>query len=234
MNTSTVCIFDGPSNFNGERVIVLIAGYSRPSANTKTGNMLQSFIIPVSHESIRLAVLAGADQAVCGNCKLRPANNGNIPCYVDVVRGPGGAYRSWKSGNVWTVTPENAGAMATAPLRIGSWGDPACVDSEIWRRFEGQSSHKSGTGYTHDWLNNPGLSDITMASIDPDNHPDTDEAMARAHALGFRTYRVLKPGDKPRPDEFLCPEVTHGVTCADCRLCGGNRISARNVAIPAI
>ena len=117
MNTNTLCVYDGPSLRDGVRTIVLISGYDTPSINTKTGDMLQSYIMRADM-SPSMAAAIGADETICGLCALRPIivkaarlrGSTAIPCYVDKVRGPDGVWQSWAAGNVETVTPQEAAA----------------------------------------------------------------------------------------------------------------------------
>ena len=245
MNSNTVCIYDGPSQLTGhQRVIALVTGYAHKSANTKTGGeMLQGFILSAAAPP-RVAAQTGADAAVCGSCKLRPVlqkimsrdPDKKLPCYVDLVRGAGMAWRSWKAGNIWNISPAAAGAKAPYPLRAGAYGDVAAVPLHIWDAFENASPYKTGTSYTHAWAAAPEHAAYSMASIDPVNHPDIRASLDKAHALGFRTYRV---DSKRNPiglleGEIYCPEQTRGITCSSCLLCAGNRISAKNIVIDQI
>ena len=112
-NKNTVCIYDGPSMIDGERIIVLVVGLDTPSINGKTGDMIQTFIL---RADVNPAVAAndgsGRDYSICGDCALRPvlvkiANlNGaeNIPCYVDQIRGPAASWESWAAGRVEYVS----------------------------------------------------------------------------------------------------------------------------------
>jgi hypothetical protein len=125
MNANTLCVYDGPSLVDGVRTIVLVTGFETPSINTKTGDMLQAYILRADLSPSE-AVKIGADETVCGNCAMRPIlvalaktkepDNDTIACYVDKVRGPDGAWNSWFAGNVEYVTPSEA-AKRIAKLR---------------------------------------------------------------------------------------------------------------------
>ena len=62
-----------------------------------------------------------------------------------------------------------------------------------------------------------------MASIDHSN------SKADAIKKGYRTYRILSEVDTLDEDEIMCPHPA--VQCADCRLCSGNGIRAKNIAV---
>jgi hypothetical protein len=277
VNTNTLCVFDGPSLLDGVRTVVLVSGYDTPSINTKTGDMLQSYILRADMAPSEAAAI-GADETICGQCAMRPLivkaarlrGGTNIPCYVDKVRGPDGVWKSWAAGNVEYVTPSEAAARyaklrrcpgpcdkgcklvhthmawldpitpwqksghgrkrcasidhATTPLgfRDGAYGDPATIDAAIWRALH--LSGRKRTSYTHQWETSPELADMAMASIDSQTWPDVDAAIAKAKALGFRWYRILRQGETPRKDERMCPEAsTDGaISCADCGVCDGS------------
>ena len=68
---STVEIWRGPSPLNGDAIVMLMTGLGRPSENSKTGPMVQTYIIPQAMAPI-LAVKSGADESVCGTCPMRP------------------------------------------------------------------------------------------------------------------------------------------------------------------
>ena len=70
------------------------------STNRKTGDMIQIYYLP-TNEPPTEAVKTGADESVCGNCKLRPlvAKQQDIkPCYVKKFHGPSAVYHSFKAG----------------------------------------------------------------------------------------------------------------------------------------
>jgi hypothetical protein len=59
----------------------------------------------------------------------------------------------------------------------------------------------------------------------------------QAWSLGQRTFRVVRSfGDIVKGKEILCPaskEAGRRVQSAACMLCGGNRVLAKSIAIPA-
>jgi len=64
-------------------------------------------------------------------------------------------------------------------VRSGSYGDPAAVPFHVWQAvFNGCNT---GTAYTYQWRNFPGLASFCMASV------DTSTERAQAKLLGFRT-----------------------------------------------
>ena len=69
---STVEIWRGPSPWDGSPIVLLVTGLQRPSENTKTGPMVQTYILRQDMRPIE-AVTTGADAATCGSCRFRPS-----------------------------------------------------------------------------------------------------------------------------------------------------------------
>jgi len=118
-------------------------------------------------------------------------------------------------------------------LRAGAYGDPAFVPLTVWRALYGDgldwSTGTQGTGYTHQWRTcDPEYQRYLMASVQ-----SLAEAV-EAWALGWRTYRVDLEDTGPQDGEITCPEQTLGISCDDCRLCGGTRKDAKNIVIKPI
>ena len=115
INKNTVCIYDGPSLGDGVHIVVLLSGLATPSINTKTGDMIQTYIL-LADMAPDVAAQTGEDVSICGACNFRPvavklaASIGEnwVACYVDKIRGPAGAWQSWNAGRVENVTPGEA------------------------------------------------------------------------------------------------------------------------------
>lgn len=107
-------------------------------------------------------------------------------------------------------------------VRVGSYGDPLAVPAKVWRDLLRHAA--THTGYTHGKGATPRY---LMRSAD-------SLAEAQRHwQKGARTFRVLAPGEASAAGEILCPNTTHGVQCADCKLCGGAVVRAPSIAIHA-
>jgi len=83
----------------------------------------------------------------------------------------------------------------------------------------------NNTSYTHQWETNKEFADFSMASVD--NVAEKE----RAKELGFRTFRVVNDESEIDTDEIMCPNYTVGIQCIDCKLCSGNKVKAKNIAI---
>ena len=223
-------IYNGPSQLNGNAIKSVITGTKTKSANVKTGDMAQMWIM-VAEERPTDAVKTGADSAVCGECPHRPllAKTNNVaPCYVNLGQAPNGVYKS-----------EYPDAMPSIkkPLRLGAYGEPTALPFELVR--DAVNNADGHTGYTHQWRTcDPRFKTLLMASV------DSIEEQIEAQAQGWRTFRVRKEtkqlgnitvGANMR-SEISCPaskEAGFRTKCADCRLCAGTSRNAKNIVINA-
>ena len=70
-------IYDGPSMLDGQRIVVIVTGI-KGSRNTKTGNMVQTYILRPDMHPLE-AVRTGADVSICGDCPARGKDSGYKP-----------------------------------------------------------------------------------------------------------------------------------------------------------
>lgn len=218
-------IYRGPSLLDGKPIVVV--AITKESKNSKTGNMVQTYIMadnglsPV--ESARLL----EDVSVCGDCKHRRGNGGS--CYVNLGQGArsvmDGVMRGIYFDGAGDPYPEDAALWAAMvasmgrKVRLGTYGDPAAVPAYVWEKLLFQSA--GHTGYTHQWASGKAdhVKQWCMASA------DTPEEKALAKAMGWRTFRVRGADDvEVYADEGKCPaseEMGKRVTCEDCMACSG-------------
>lgn len=220
-NRNGAVIYRGPSLIDGAPIVVVATGLAKSSVNAKTGDMVQTWIMPDAMEP-HAAAKAGLDASVCGDCCHRPVNGGS--CYVVLWRGP---------SNIWKAAQEGRYRHATSigevqaigegrAVRLGSYGDPAAVPAAVWTHLTAGAT--SWTGYTHQWRRSPPLRHLCMASVDS----EAEAIIARAH--GWRTFRVRGKGEPMGPLEFMCPasaEAGKKTDCAACKACMGTSAKAR-------
>lgn len=214
-------IYDGPSQLDGKRIVVIACALER-SRNTKTGHMVQTYIIRADMHPVA-AVKAGEDYSICGGCRHRGNGDGTErSCYVTLAHGPSHVWRSWLRGVYEPMDPAAAAILlAGRMIRLGTYGDPAAAPREVWEKLV---AHAEGwTGYTHQWrYADPRWARLVMASAD--TLAEADEAQA----LGYRTFRVGAGTVFGR--EVRCPasaEMGKKAVCADCRACMGLAGKAR-------
>lgn len=219
MKPTGYTIYRGPSLLDGAPIaVVAILG----SANEKTGNMVQTYII---REDVKPtdALKTGQDASICGDCKHRPFNGG--ACYVVVAQGPLVVWKGLQAGRYPMAQPaEVADMVAGRMVRLGTYGDPAAVPAQVWEALVSKAQGR--TGYTHQWRNEAlpeahraAILRLTMASVD--NPEEAQDAQGR----GLRYFRIRVEGEALAQREFVCPaseEAGKRKTCATCGACDGS------------
>jgi hypothetical protein len=212
-----VILYDGPSRIDGKR-IVAIATSIAGSNNPKTGDTIQTYILPAEINPYS-AIWEGKDKSVCGDCKHASVKSGGMgTCYVNVAQGPFAVWKAWKNGNYDKPSINHLALFSNRVVRLGSYGDPVAVPIEVWDTIlEGAKNH---LGYTHQWekaFAQP-YKKYCMASA------DSRQEYVRAKLLGWRTFRVRFTDDALMRGEFACPasiEMGNKLTCEKCGACNG-------------
>jgi len=228
-----IILYHGPSMIDGKKIVVIATGFKTKSKNPKTGpGCLHTWILPANQSPID-SWTSGKDCSVCGDCKhSSPKNGGWNTCYVNVYQALLNVWYAWKKGRYEVPTNVNLNFFRNKIVRIGSYGDPAAVDCNVWEVI---ASYAKGTvGYTHQHskaFTDKNLKHYCMASC------DTESEAIRAQAKGWRTFRVRLPNEKLLENEIICPASEEGgmkMTCSKCGLCSGikeNKDSRKNIAI---
>lgn len=220
--SNTAVLWQGASRLDGSPIAVLITGLAKQSKNSKTGDMLQTWILR-RDVSPTEAIATGADYSICGDCKHRGESvDGHVrnrSCYVVVKNAPLQIWRKYSRGGYPHLRPsELAPLVQGRSIRFGSYGDPAAVPIAVWQKLARMATRT--TGYTHQWQQSTQLRPYCMASV------DTPEELATAQSAGWRTFRVKSASDLAQIGEIACPasaESGHRTTCADCTLCNGRQ-----------
>lgn len=228
-------VYEGPSELDGSPIVVIVNRIFTASDNEKTGDIVQTFIIR-SDVSPMDALKSGEDVSVCGDCEHRPilvkGGNGKAPCYVNVGRSVMSVFGAYQRGSYVKATPEEvAQYLADRVLRLGTYGDPFASPLWVWLPMVQAAARR--VGYSHQWQNPKfdakAWGPLVMASA------DTIAQRAKANAMGLRTFRVGFGDELLKvTGEATCPasaEAGKKTTCADCRLCGGTSIKAKDIVI---
>ena len=207
--------------WQNRRIFAVLTGLTRPSANTKTGPMLQISVLDREDTPTQI-IKQKKDHSVCGNCALR----GSI-CYLNPVY----LNSIWRAvvDKIVSALPKTLGAV-----RFGTYGNPSLLPLSLVRRIAAKA--KRWTGYTHEWEDcDLRYSQYFMASIDPitahQKGRTAIEDKEIAKKIGYRSYRTIGSIEELLPDEVECPHDEKGVQCIGCGLCGGNSCEAKNIAV---
>jgi len=207
-------LYEGDSLLTGEPIVVIATmGGNNPKTDNDFKSMVQTWIMlrdTPPHEAVK----SGDDAGVCGNCIQRPSVGG--ACYVKTFQAPLSIWRAYKRGNYNNVI--NLENLRGAELRLGSYGDPSAVPFDIWRNLIDKVQPRLMTGYTHQMSHkafDKRMAEVCMISA------DTPKVALKAHAQGFRTFRMTTDTEQLLPNEIICPNDTDGVKCIDCGLCDG-------------
>lgn len=227
-----VIFYRGPSRLDGKPIVGIATGLAKASNNAKTGGgLIQTWILRSDIDPVA-ATHSGDDASICGACPHRgdivDGRNVNRSCYVTVFQAPLNIYKSMHRG-IYPETNQLVDLFADRGVRLGAYGDPAAIPFSVWERMTRKA--KFHTGYTHQWRTFPEFNALCMASC------DTVQEAAHAEMLGYRIFRIRKPGEAALPYEVVCPaseEAGKKLTCDMCRACGGNKAKARaNIVITA-
>ena len=221
MTPKGIVIYDGPSLFDGQRIVVIVTGMKRSSRNRKTGRMLHSWILLADKPPMQ-AQYTGDDKAICNNCKHRTFRS----CYVNIIHGPTHVWEAWKAGvypkvDCWDSSLDSL--VAGKHIRLGSYGDPAGVPLAVWSGLV--RGAEGFTGYSHSWSScNQKLKQFCMASC------ETLEEVERAKLKGWRVFYARRENEKLPTGFFICPasaEAGKKTNCHDCNSCRGGEYNGK-------
>lgn len=208
--------YEDVSRLDGNPIVGIV---TLTTDNVKTGSMAQTWMLPRTGQNISQILASGADQSVCGSCSLRRNLGGG--CYVLPFQAPGQILRKYHAGGYKPLTESvRKKRLVDEGIRLGAYGDPTAIPFSCWKDLiQGTRFH---TGYTQNWKDpaNQEYATLLMASV-----RSSTEAQ-EATQLGWRYYRMRRPGEPLLENELQCPaavEVGHKTTCARCKLCDGLR-----------
>ena len=219
--TSGAELWRGKSHYDGGEIVVIVTGLLTPSTNRKTGGMAQVYILPTETNPTN-ASKVGVDASVCGDCKHRHHTGGG--CYVNLGHAPLAVYKAWQRGLYPVAGRATLKHLARQRVRLGAYGDLGALPYDGLKTV--LAHVRRHTGYTHAWQDAEGLrlkllQDFTVASV------DNLAEETRAVAEGWRTFRVqagtsATDNNNLHDDSIECLNVSKGLTCFECMLCGGN------------
>ena len=210
-----IILYKGPSLIDGKMIVALASGVFKKTDNRKTGDMIQVWI-ERADISPEIGKQLGHDYSVCGDCKHRHFGS----CYVNIGYGPLHTFEAYVRDRYVKFDDSHLELFRGRKIRLGSYGDPAAVPTEVWEKV--CSVTDGHTGYTHQWnkrFTDPKLKDYCMASV------DNEAEYHKAKKLGWRTFRVrMSENDALMENEFVCPasnEAGNKTSCEKCKACMG-------------
>jgi hypothetical protein len=217
-------LWQGKSRFNPTQNISVVA--ITKTDNVKTGDMIQTFIIPEA-EFVKREDEANR-QIVCGDCPFLKAH----ACYVNLAFP---VLAVWNKLRTKGYPKLDLNTFKDRAVRMGSYGEPVLIPFQLFVKVV--NTARMWTGYTHAWQNKwaQRYRKYLMASVHTVADKDT------ANKMGWRTFRVIKSLDQQLPDEVICPaskeyheKAGKKMACAECKLCcGTSSRSPKNVCIVA-
>lgn len=217
-NPTGYVLWRGLSPINQQPIVAVV---TITSANRKTGNMMQVWILAEDGDPVD-NVQDGGDIAICGNCPHRKNSLGVRTCYVNVGQAPLSVYRTWRSGgypHINTLSADGKSKLFKGRgIRWGAYGDPACIPASVLTECNALASYH--TAYTHQWRESWAAAHrgILMASCD--SVTDHDEAKA----AGWSTFTVASVNARVTHAKQCPATVEHSTAqCITCGLCNGSR-----------
>lgn len=213
---------------NGKRVMVKFTALKNKTVNSKTGDMIQSWMLPMDWVDTKRI---DDDTAVCGDCPH--SWRADDTCYLHkgmAFMGLLSTAKSWPQAYVTSgaLRKDFISLFKDRLVRFGSFGEPVLMGKEVVSAICAVA--KGWTGYTHQWAKPEyqWAKKYFMASA------DTDEQAQKAQAMGWRTFRVRQADQPINKGEANCPaskESGKKTTCASCRLCMGTSSKAKSITI---
>jgi len=224
-------IYKGPSLIDAKPIFVAAIWGSN---NVKTGDMLQTYIMRADIDP-RDASKFGEDVSICGDCRHRGvptmdperSTAEKRSCYVTLGQGPLQVWKAFTGGKYPLASTFEARSDVGSRrfVRLGTYGDPAAVPTEIWDAVLALSA--GWTGYTHSGASS------SLCTVSADSLGEAQ----RAWRASKRTFRIIRDVSEVQRNEVLCPaskEAGFKTTCLSCRLCNGDGSAhAKSVAIVA-
>ena len=217
-------------NFNFKTGNVVV-NFQFKTGNTKTGALIQNYIIPAEWINSEAKISTLSDKAVCFDCPH--SKDINKTCYVRKGQSEMGLSSKVRSlrklglDNIPELSPELEAdlldAIAGKGIRFGSYGEPILLGEALVSKLSKRA--KFWTGYTHQWHKNSWAKDYFMASV------ETTLVDKAAKNMGWRTFFV---GDSIGSENVTCPaskEAGNKSTCDQCKLCMGTQSRAKSVKI---
>jgi hypothetical protein len=226
-------LYCGKSMLSEQRIVAIATLYS---ANAKTGDMAQLWILPAEISPLA-ALKQNHNSGVCGRCALQgvydPKRGKMVDrvCYVNIGQAPLAIWQAYRRGRYPTYNPRrHANLIRGRRVRLGASGDPAALPIRVLRDLVALSSgHARYThqAFTIDRRRADLVAEFCMISC------ETATQHVEAIKRGWRPFTVIRADQQPPAGSIQCPFYSHGVQCGSCLLCGGTSRRAKPVYVIA-
>jgi len=197
---------------------VVFVGFKKPSANAKTGPMIQTYFLDKTRLHERSVFGSKCHQCtIVNDCYVSRDKLAVRNAMTKLLDGANTSYRF--------VTFEHAlERLKGCDLRLGTYGDPSVLTLDQLQAIAGQAY--MFTAYTHFWREiDTEYSKYFMASVE--SYVDR----MFANKLGYRTFRVIRKDHNHSAYELVdsieCLYTQRGIQCIKCKLCNGTFKSAK-------
>jgi hypothetical protein len=207
---------------NGQPYVVIATGITKPTDNSKTGDMIQIWIM-LKDVHPAAGVRSGLDATtICTGCPFAAGNG----CYVNVNFAPAGIWKKYQRAEYPYLAPRDYHIVfGGRKVRFGAYGNPTLIPFSIAKAIAKASD--GWTGYYHNWATMSHRearqwNTLFMAST------ETQSSLKLAQSLNLRTFHV----STEKPEGFIeCLSDSHGISCAKCLLCSGLNKPAKPIWI---
>ena len=220
-------LWEGLSPLDGSPIVCIA---TLKSANRKTGNMIQTFILRQDINPVA-ALKSGDDLSICGNCYHRGSGfaDNSKPrrkrsCYVNVGQAPNSVWKSYRRNGYLKYDATlhsnlHSKYFKTRKIRWGTYGDGAMLPAELVTYFNDLCI--SHTGYTHQWRESFAQWSKGVFQASCDGLQDYIEASAH----GWKTFAVVAENSEAFSGK-QCPATVDNsqAQCLTCSLCDGNKL----------
>ena len=215
-----VILHRGRSAFTGEPFVV-IAVLGR-SSNSKTGDMIQVYILADTLAKPTETLKTGADETVCGDCPLRGILGKARTCYVNLGQGPRTVHDAYHRGRYAEYDSAiHDRHFVGRKIRWGAYGEPVLIPLPVVSHLSGIADGHTGYTHQHRRPEYAGYRRFLMASVH-----SVDEGR-EANSRGWRYFRASNDGT-PAPGEIVCPASDAGGWRRDCTTCTACEGCSRN------
>jgi hypothetical protein len=210
-----------------------LINFQLESNNSKTGNMVQNFIFPLSWFETDKHLSKLDDSSICFDCVYSQSKTKG--CYVRkgfANMSMWGKIKSIRKIGITNIPDYSEKIdnllevlLSGKGIRFGSYGEPILLGEKMVQKICGYANF--WTGYTHQFHKHIWSNKYFMASV------ESDFSFNLAKKLGFRVFYIVDSMNESK--NFIhCPaskEMNKKANCDTCKLCMGLSSKAKDIKI---